>query len=143
MKKREIEVTGTISNNGTLLMYLEELKDFCKNWPNTRIIATFRVYAPKTSAALKGYYFNYVVPRCRQALWESGDRKTDEQTERWLREMSPIMHLQTADPDSGQYMSVLREVKDLDNSELIEHIEIIKQLMAENCYVIIDDPATI
>lgn len=143
MKKHTIEICGRVTNDGRLSMYMEELKDFCKNWPNTRIIATFRVYAPKTSEALKGYYFNYVVPRCRQALWEIGDRKTDEQTERWLREMSPIMHLQTADPDSGQYMSVLREVKDLDNSELIEHIETIKQFMAENYYVIIDDPATI
>ena len=33
--------------------------------------------------------------------------------------------------------------KDLDNSELIEHIEIIKQLAAEQFSVYIEDPNTI
>lgn len=143
MKNHTIEICGRINDDGRLSMYMEELKAFCKEWKNTRIIANFRVYAPNTSAALKGYYYNYVVPRCRKALWESGERKTDEQAERWLREMSPIMHLQTPDPDSGKYMSILREINDLDNSELIEHIDTIKQLMAENFCVIIEDPATI
>ena len=60
-----------------------------------------------------------------------------------MREYSTIMHQQQADPETGKYNDEIREIKDLDNSELIEHIEIIKQLAAEQFSVYIEDPNTI
>ena len=132
-----------ITSNGKLAMYMQELNAFAQQWKNARVIATFRVYQPGTSAALRGYYFNYVVPTMKRALWETGERKTDEQTEVWLREMSPIMYQQEADPETGKYSTVLREIADLDNAELIEHIETIKQLAATEFCTYIDDPNTI
>lgn len=143
MKHHEKCITGRIANDGSLLMPMTELKEFAKGWKNTRIVATFRVYNPGTSEALKGYYYNYIVPSVKAALWESGERKTDEQTERYLREISPIMYHQEADPDTGKYATELREIKDLDNSELIEHIETIKEFAAENLNIYIEDPKVI
>ena len=143
MKPREINISGMITSNGKLAMYMQELNAFAQQWKNARVIATFRVYQPGTSAALRGYYFNYVVPTMKRALWETGERKTDEQTEVWLREMSPIMYQQEADPETGKYSTVLREIADLDNAELIEHIETIKQLAATEFCTYIDDPNTI
>ena len=143
MKQHEIEVSGRIDNKGRLSMYMEELKAFTSKWKDCKVVATFRVYQPGTSAALRGYYFNAVVPTMKRAFWEAGERYTDEQTERILREYSPIMHQQQADPDTGKYNDEIREIKDLDNSELIEHIEIIKQLAAEQFSVYIEDPNTI
>ena len=143
MKQREINISGRITSEGKLAMYMQELNAFAQQWKNTRIVATFKVYQPGSSAALRGYYFNYVVPTMKRALWETGERKTDEQTELWLREMSPIMYQQEADPETGKYTTTLREMADLDNAELIEHIEIVKQFAAENFNTFIDDPNTI
>ena len=143
MKQREINISGRITSEGKLAMYMQELHAFAQQWKNTRIVATFKVYQPGSSAALRGYYFNCVVSAMKRALWETGERKTDEQTELWLREMSPIMYQQEADPETGKYSTVLREIADLDNAELIEHIETIKQFAAEDFNTYIEDPNTI
>lgn len=143
MKQREINISGRITSEGKLAMYMQELNAFAQQWKNTRIVATFKIYQPGSSAALRGYYYNYVVPTMKRALWETGERKTDEQTELWLREMSPIMYQQEADPETGKYTTTLREIVDLDNAELIEHIETIKQMAAEDFNTFIDDPNTI
>lgn len=143
MKQREININGFIDSQGKVRFYMAELNAFAQQWKNTRMVATFKVYQPGSSAALKGYYFNCVVPAVKRALWENGERKTDEQTELWLREMSPIMYQQEADPETGKYTTTLRKIADLDNAELIEHIETIKQLSAENFNIYIEDPNTI
>ena len=93
MKKREITATGTINNNGGLAMYMGELNEFFKGWKGSRIIARFIVASPGSSEALKGYYFNYVVPTFKHAIWEAGERLTEEQTERRLREFPQLCTL--------------------------------------------------
>lgn len=143
MKQHEINIAGKVTKDGRLTMYMGEINQFTKKWPNARIIATFRVFQPGTSAALKGYYYNYIVPTFKRAIWDAGERKTDEQVERYLREISPIMYEQTADPETGKYVTELREIKDLDNSELIEYIEHLKQIGAEEFSIYIEDPSTI
>lgn len=124
-------------------MYMGELNAFFKEWKGARIVARFSVASPGSSEALKGYYFNYVVPTFKQAIWESGERKTEEQTERFLRELSPVMYEQTPDVETGQYETRLREIRELSNAELIEHIDTLKQIAAEEYSVFIDDPRTI
>lgn len=140
MKQHEISVAGRINADGRLAMYMQELNEFTRKWKNAKVVATFRICEPGASAALKGYYYNYVVPTFKRALWEGGERKTDEQTERYLREMSPIMYNQVANPETGKYTTELREIKDLDNSELVEHIETLKQIGAEEFSIYIEDP---
>lgn len=140
MKKREITATGTINNNGGLAMYMGELNEFFKGWKGSRIIARFIVASPGSSEALKGYYFNYVVPTFKHAIWEEGERLTEEQTERRLREFSPIMYEQTPNIDTGKYETRLRTIAELSNAELIEHIEFLKQLASEEYYLYISDP---
>lgn len=140
MKKREITATGTINNNGGLVMYMGEVNDFFRQHKGSRIIARFIVSKPGSSEALKGYYFNYVVPTFKQAIWESGERKTEEQTELFLRELSPIIYEQTPNIETGKYETRLRSISELSNAELVEHIETLKQIAATefNCYI--DDP---
>ena len=143
MKPHEKTLTGRITSEGKLALYSGELKEFTSMWRNTRVTVTFKVYNPGTSAALKGYYYNYVVPSFKKAIWESGERKTDEQTERYLRELSPVMYSQIADEETGKYYTEIREIKDLDNSEMIEYLENLKQIAAEEFNIFIDDPKTI
>lgn len=121
-------------------MYMGELNAFFKQWKGARIIARFMVASRGSSEALKGYYFNYVVPTFKQAIWESGERKTEQQTERFLRELSPVMYEQTPDVETGQYETRLREIRELSNAELIEHIEFLKQVASEEYYIYIADP---
>lgn len=143
MKQHEINIAGLVDKNGRLSMYMEELNAMMKKWKGARVVATFRIYQPGTSSAIRGYYYNAVVPTMKRAFWDSGERYTDEQVERILRRYSPIMHKQQADIDTGKYSDELRKISDLDNSELIEHIETIKQLAAEQFSVYIEDPNTI
>lgn len=124
-------------------MYMGELNEFLKGWKGSRIIARFIVASPGSSEALKGYYFNYVVPTFKHAIWEAGERLTEEQAERRLREFSPIMYEQTPNIDTGKYETRLRTIAELSNAELIEHIEFLKQLASEEYYLYIDDPRTL
>lgn len=124
-------------------MYMGELNEFLKGWKGSRIIARFIVASPGSSEALKGYYFNSVVPTFKHAIWEAGERLTEEQTERRLREFSPIMYEQTPNIDTGKYETRLRTIAELSNAELIEHIEFLKQLASEEYYLYIDDPRTL
>ena len=104
-------------------MYMEELNQFFAMHKGSRIIARFIVASPGSSEALKGYYFNYVVPTFRSGIWEAGERLTEEQTEHRLRELSPVMYEQTPDINTGKYETRLRTIAELSNAELIEHIE--------------------
>lgn len=140
MKRREITATGTINQNGGLQMYMGELNQFFAMHKGSRIIARFTVASPGSSGALKGYYFNYVVPTFRTGIWEAGERLTDEQTERRLRELSPVMYEQTPDINTGKYETRLRTIAELSNAELIEHIEFLKQLASEEYCLYIADP---
>lgn len=140
MKQNKIIIPGKITADGRLSMYMQELKEFAKSWKNAKVLATFRVYQPGTSEALRGYYYNYVVPTIRRALWETGLRMTNEQAEKWMRERSPIMYEQEPLLEIGKYTSRIREISELDNSELVEHIETIKQLAAEELSTYVADP---
>ena len=68
MKRREITATGTINQSGGLAMYMGELNEFFKQHKGSRVIARFVVASPGSSAALKGYYFNYVVTKFKAAI---------------------------------------------------------------------------
>jgi len=141
MKQQEISVSGTVNSDGKLSMYMGELNEFLKENKNHKIVATFVILKKEASAALKGYYFNYVVPTFKTAIWKSGDRKTEEQTEAFLRSLSPIMYNSRVD-EKGNYINELKSVNDLSNSELNEHIETLKQIAAEEYGIFIDDPKT-
>ena len=143
MRKREINANGKVTQEGKLALYMGEVNEFLANWKNAKIVVTFRVSEPLTSAPLKAYYYYYVVPTMQRAIWESGDRKTESETETFLREMSPIMQDQTPNIETGKYETRLREIPELSNAELIEHIEIIKQIAAEEYNTFIEDPKNI
>lgn len=143
MKQREITATGTINANGGLVMYMGELNAFFAEHKGERIIARFMVAPVGSSEALKGYYYNYVVPTVRQGLRKTGDRKTEQQTEYYLRTISPVCYEETANIDTGEYEQRLREIRELSNAELLEHIETVRQFAAENLSIFVDDPNTL
>ena len=143
MKHHKANIYGKINNDGKLMLNMQELKQFASQWKNHKVIVDVNVYEPGTSAALRGYYYNYIVPTFRRAIWEAGERMTEKQVERKLRELSPIMHVDVFNENAGKYESSLLEVSQLDNSQLIEHIETLKQIGAEDFNIFVEDPSCI
>lgn len=141
MKTREKSVFAKINDDGKL-MTPPDLREFLTMWKNTRVVVRFEILSEKPSEALKGYYFHYVVPTMKTALWESGERKNEKETELWLREMSPITH-RFDWINSRQYGDVIKEIAELSSAELSEHIEHIRQMAAEEFSVYIEEPQTI
>ena len=143
MRNREIAASGKVNSNGQLSLYMGEVNEFFKNWKNARIVVRFIVSQPETSEPMKAYYYHYVVPTMKRAIWENGERKTESETEHFLRELSPIMQDQTPDIETGKYTTRVREISELSNAEFVEHIEFIKQIAAEEYNAFIDDPRNI
>lgn len=143
MKRRDISVTGTVTKNGGLQMYMGELNAFLAEHKGERIVARFFVAQVGSSDALKGYYFNYVVPMVREGLKITGERKTEMQTEYYLRQISTVCWDESVNEITGEYNERLREIRELSNPELLEHIEIVRQFAAEELHVFIDDPKTL
>lgn len=135
---KTIRVTGKINEKGKLQIYMGELNDFCNKNREKRVLATFTIMGESASQSLKGYYFSYVVPTIRQAMWENGDRRTLEDTDLYLRTISPICRKEQMVGEKWEYE--LKTIHELTNKELIEHINTIKQFGAENFYVYINDP---
>lgn len=143
MKKRKITVTGTIDNNGNLRMYMDELKQFFKMHKGCRVIAKFMIESQGSSEALKGYYYNCVVPSFQEGMWDAGERLTEEDAEIKMRELSPIMLEQEFDEKTGKCTTRLREISELSNAELVEYIDHLKQIAAEEYSIYIEDPQSI
>lgn len=143
MKRRKIAVTGTIDNNGNLRMYMDELKQFFRMHKGCRVIAKFMVESQGSSEALKGYYYNCVVPSFQEGMWDAGERLTEEDAEIKMRELSPIMLEQEINEETGKYTTRLREISELSNAELVEYIDHLKQIAAEEYSIYIEDPQSI
>lgn len=60
------------------------------------------------------------------------------EVEERLREISPICNNYIW--NGQEYCNNIKLINDLDNSEMNEHIDFLKQYAAENLYLIIDDP---
>lgn len=138
MKQREKSVFAKINDEGRL-MTPPDLREFLTMWKNNRVVVKFEILPDTPSEALKGYYFHYVVPTMKTALWESGERMNEQQTELQLRVLSPITHKCEW---RGFWDVIIKEIADLSNAELVEHIEFIKQMAAEEYSIYIDDPQT-
>ena len=143
MKRRKIAVTGTIDNNGNLRMYMDELKQFFRMHKGCRVIAKFMIESQGSSEALKGYYYNCVVPSFQEGMWDAGERLTEEDAEIKMRELSPIMLEQEFDEKTGKCTTRLREISELSNAELVEYIDHLKQIAAEEYSIYIEDPQSI
>lgn len=139
MKQKTLTLTGKVNSNGELLMYQGELQEFLKQWKDERVSVTFTIIQRNCSTTLKGYYYQCVVPQMQKALWENGERMTKDDTDKFLRKNSPICYEETPMADKG-YHQRIKDIHELSNAEMIEHIETIKQLAAEEYGVYIEDP---
>lgn len=122
----QIVESGEISDKGKLVIPMDRVTEFLHHNKGKRIIVTFEVAEKGSSNALLRYYFGYVIPTIQQALTKLGNRLTKKQTDEWLRSISPIME--------GK-----ESIQDIPQSDMVEHIEFLKEYCAENLDVYIEE----
>ena len=135
---REITTTGIVSNDGKMKLAMTELNEYCNRHKGERIIARFTIVERGTSEAMLGYYYQYIVPTVREALKQTGDYKTEKETDEWLREQCPVCRRERR--ENGRYVYELIEAEQLGNAPMADYIEWIRMFSAENLYVYIEDP---
>lgn len=143
MRRLSISAVGAVTKEGKLSMYMGELREFLAANKGKRIVARFEVSEVGSSEALRGYYYNYVVPTMRQAFYDAGERMSERDCEEQLRQMTSVCFEERVDADTGEYSAEVLSVAELSDARLVEHIECIKQIAAEEYGVYIEDPRII
>ena len=132
---QKISESGVIGTDGKLRLPMDRLNAFFATNKGKRVMVRFETAEPGTSAALLGYYYNYVIPCIVETLREQGTRMTDERVDRWLMEEYPGGHtFDMADKVFG---------RQLDQRQMLDFLDWLKQFAAENLFVYIEDPKTI
>ena len=125
-----------IGPDGRARLPMDRLNQFFADHKGQRVIVQFQAVAPKSSAAQQAYYYNYIVPTIQQALKEKGIRKREDATDRFLISQYP----EDLTTEPGAYITTGRQ---LNQTQMYDFIEWLKQYAAENLSVYIDDPRTI
>ena len=125
-----------IGQDGRFRFPMDRLNAFFAEHKGQRVIVRFEAVAPKSSAAQQAYYYNYIVPTIQQALKEKGVRKREDATDRFLISQYPG----DLSIEPGMYVTVGRQ---LNQTQMFDFLEWLKQYAAENLSVYIDDPRTI
>lgn len=134
MKADKISESGRINESGQLLMPMDRVNAFLKANKGKRVVVRFEAAEPGSSELQLAYYFNYIVPTVQSALYELGERKSERQTDIWLRQ-------QCAHCTSG--WGDLMEAREMKRTDFSEFLEWLKQFAAENLSVYIEDPKTL
>lgn len=124
-----IAESGLIGMDGKLRLPMDRVNEFCARNVMKRVIVTFEAVEQGSTEAQLGYYNKYILPTVQSALKETGELKTEKQTDEWLRQQCAACY---SGPD-------LLEVRQLDKKQMSEFIDWIKQFAAENLYVYIED----
>lgn len=134
MKADKISESGIVGTDGRLRIPMDRLNAFFAEHKGERVVVRFEAAAPGSTAAQLAYYFNYIIPTIQTALWETGERKTERQTDVWLREQCAVCTSGWGD---------LMEAGQMSKTDFSEFLEWLKQFAAENLSVYIEDPRTI
>ena len=130
----KISESGIITDNGQLRLPMDRLNAFFAANKGKRVVVRFEAAAPGSTELQLAYYFNYIVPTIQTALLETGERKTERQTDVWLRQQ--CVHCTSGWGD-------LMEARQMSKTDFSLFIEWLKQFAAENLYVYIEDPRTL
>jgi len=137
MKNNVIAESGIIGIDGKFRLPMDRLNAYFAENKGKRVMVRFETAEPGTSAALLGYYYNYVVPTIRTALYETGERLTEDQTDAFLLSNYP------GDTDRADNNGGALYGRQLNQRQMLDFLDWLKQYAAENLYVYIEDPKSI
>lgn len=129
--------SGIVGMDGRLRMPMDRLNaEFAKH-KGMRVVMRLEFAEQGSSAAQQAYYRNYIVPTIREALWKTGERKSEKQVDEWLVEQYP------GDKTEMEFGVEITSARDFTKSQMSEYIDWLKQFAAENLETYIEDPSTI
>lgn len=137
---RKLEIYGKIDDAGRLKLLRGELDQFLGLNCGKSVVVSVKVFDSAPSEAMKGYYYNYVVPTFQRAMWEAGERLNEKSAEERLRHFSPVTKEYSPEEDTGEYTANLRKITDLSQREMAAYLEHLKQIGAEEYSIYIEDP---
>lgn len=136
MKADKISESGIITDNGQLRLPMDRVNAFFSDHKNQRVVVRFEVATPGSTAAQQSYFYQYVLPTLQQAFRETGEQMTEELTERYLFWVCPFDFV-TADG------TPIEQGRQLNQTQMSDFLDWLKQFAAENLYVYIEDPKTL
>ena len=135
----ELTINAQINNEAKLLTAeLNDLKDFKNANKNTILIITYKAYKPKTSEALKGFYYTKMVNDFRRFYAEKGYHYSKEKTEYQMRCLIPMMREETMNYTTAKWSWRIKEFEELDDPDRLFFIELLKKFAAEQGFIISD-----
>lgn len=118
---KEIKQKGRVNAEGKLVIYMGEVNDWLDKHRGEEIILTIETISSEASEPTKAYYWRYIIPKIQKALLQVGERLTPKQTD--------------------EYLLVLfsdKTTEEMNQNEMNEYIESIKQFAAEELSVALD-----
>lgn len=134
-----ISESGIIGADGRLRIPMDRLSPFFLQNKGRRVVMRVYVDIPGSTAAQQSYYYNYIVPSIRQAFKETGERKTEKAVDQFLIGQYPG---DKSESEIGLGVDVT-EARQLNQSQMVDFLEWLKQYAAENLSVYVADPKTI
>jgi hypothetical protein len=138
MKADKISESGRINESGQLLMPMDRVNTFFKANKGKRVVVRFEAAEPGSSKLQQAYYYNYVVPTIKAALYANGERFTESGVDRWIINNYPLSKDLFTEDGTPKVIG-----KQLTISEMFDLLEWLKQFAAENLSVYIEDPRTL
>lgn len=135
MKADKISESGMITPDGLLRMPMDRLKAFFAEHKGERVIVVFEAAGNKQSKLQMAYYYNYVLPCVVAGMRETGVYMSESKADKWLIEQYPGDLL-----NDGKHPVFGRE---LNQTQMSDFLDWLKQYAAENLYVYIEDPRTL
>lgn len=138
MRTQRVTIARRISPEGKLVLEAPELAEFARIHPGRVVVLRAELLPIPPSEKSFAYYWKVVVPTVQRGFYETGENLTLEQTDRKIRELSPIAIEEKF--ENGKLKRRVRELDEMDASELNEMIEQFKEIAAESLDVYIEEP---
>lgn len=135
MKADKISESGMITPDGLLRMPMDRLKAFFADHKGERVVVVFEAAGKDQSKLQMAYYYNYVLPCVVAGMRETGVYMSESKADKWLVEQYPGDLL-----NDGKRPVFGRE---LNQTQMSDFLDWLKQYAAENLYVYIEDPRTL
>lgn len=131
----KISEAGFIGRDGKLRLPMDRLEAEFIQHTGERVVATFEIEEPGSSAAQRSYYYNYIVPTMVEAVKVHGRRVSEKRMDRELVEAYPGEKLR-----DGYEVVIARQFS---KSQMSDFLEWLQQYAAENYETYIEDPKTL
>ena len=138
MKADKISESGMIGTDGRLWLPMDRISAYCAANKGKRVIVRFETAEPGSTKLQQAYYYNYVVPTIKAALYANGERFTESGVDKWIINNYPLSKDLFTEDGAPKVIG-----KQLTISEMFDLLEWLKQFAAENLYVYIEDPRTL